>query len=60
MAKPASPCAKPECIDKDKTECSKTCPELAAYQDFLLRTEDPYSRVAINYGDDTAVELRLY
>ena len=41
MQEPKSPCAKPECIGKNKLLCADQCQELAAYQEYLLKTHDP-------------------
>jgi len=49
---PQSPCRKPQCIKKNKLLCAGSCPELAAYQEYLLATEDKYSIAAPNYGGD--------
>ena len=46
-----SPCAKPECRGKNKTECSSTCPELARYQQYLAMVEDRFSPPGIDYTD---------
>lgn len=55
--KPLSPCAKPECIGKNKIKCCETCSELDAYQQHLMAIEDPYSPPGIDYTDDMRAEV---
>jgi len=54
-----SPCArKPECLKKDKRECSYSCLDLHAYQRFLAKTYDKYSPPGIDYADHDRMNVR--
>lgn len=55
--KSLSPCARPECIKKNKLKCCETCPELMEYQRFLLLTEDRYSPPGIDYSDENRMSI---
>ena len=53
-----SPCAKPECRNKNKAECCSTCLELAKYQQYLAMIEDRFSPPAIDYTDHDRLNVK--
>ena len=52
-----SPCAKIECIHKNKIKCCETCLELFEYQEYLATMEDHFSPPGIDYTDEHRMSI---
>jgi hypothetical protein len=57
---PRSPCSKPECLLKVKTECLQDCEELSRYQHYLMVTEDRISPPGIDYTEEERTSIRYH